>query len=121
MERCSSIELTPLRELVMSQSAGSHLSRPSGESSRIVPALTLNRFLHDRLFHGFRVDRYECCFPPHLGQSGPSGHRRSARWRTHVAESEKERIASGSVEGSHCALDSPTTLFYPEMPGEASI
>ncbi len=56
-ERWSSIELTPVRELVSNQTAGSHLSNPIGESSKIVPALTENCFLHARHFHRWRVDR----------------------------------------------------------------
>ena len=44
--RPSSCELMPFFELAMSQTAGSHLSSPSGESSKIVPTLTRDCFLH---------------------------------------------------------------------------
>jgi len=105
--RCNSIELTPVRRVKRSQTAGSHLSRPSGESSKMVPTLTENCFLQALHFHRNRVDRYECCLPPHLGQTGPSGQRRSARYFTQVAGSEKNRMASTIVFGSNSVAGSP--------------
>jgi len=44
-ERANSCELIPFLLLAASQTAGSHLSRPSFESSKIVPSLTLYCFL----------------------------------------------------------------------------
>ena len=49
-------ELMPFLALAMSQIAASHLSSPSGESSMIVPTLTLNCFLHALHFHTRRVE-----------------------------------------------------------------
>lgn len=53
----SSCEEMPFLELAASQTAGSHLSRPSGESSKIVPTLTLNCFLQLLHFQTRRVLR----------------------------------------------------------------
>src|SRR5271170_7965274 len=43
--RASSHELMPFFALTMSQTAGIHLSKPRGESSKIVPTFTVNCFL----------------------------------------------------------------------------
>ena len=40
--RWSSHELIPFRLLAIIHIAGSHLSKPSGESSKMVPSFTLN-------------------------------------------------------------------------------
>src|SRR5690242_3748729 len=76
--RPSSCELMPFFELAISHTAGSHLSSPSGESSKIVPTLTEYCFLQDLHFHSRRVVRYEYSRPSQRGHTGPSGHRRSA-------------------------------------------
>lgn len=47
----------PFFELAISQTAGSHLSRPSGESSKTVPSLTENCFLQPLHFQTRRVVR----------------------------------------------------------------
>ena len=60
--RPSSCDEMPFFELAISQTAGSHLSSPSGESSKMVPTLTLNCFLQSLHFHSRRVVRYECVF-----------------------------------------------------------
>src|SRR5881394_1979126 len=87
--RASSWELIPFFELATSQMAGSHLSRPSGESSKIVPSLTLNCFLQDLHFQIRRVVRNECSVPPQCGHTGPSGQRRSATKFVATSTSEK--------------------------------
>src|SRR5438552_12997283 len=87
--RPSSCELMPFLELAASQTAGSHLSRPSGESSKIVPTLTLYCRLHALHFHTRRVETYEWPRQPQLGQTGPSGHRSFATKSTHTAGSAK--------------------------------
>src|SRR5687767_3674058 len=71
----SSCELIPFLLLAMSQTAGSHLSRPSAESSKIVPTLTLYCFLQALHFQRRRVDRYEYSVPSQRGQTGPLGQR----------------------------------------------
>ncbi len=42
MERAISQELIPFLAFTNSQSAASHLSRPSGESSKMVPVFSVN-------------------------------------------------------------------------------
>src|SRR6266542_2497520 len=53
--RPSSCELIPFLEFAASQIAGSHLSSPSGESSKIVPTLTEYCLLQDLHFQRRRV------------------------------------------------------------------
>ena len=47
--------LTPFLQLVNIQNAIIHLSRPMGESSKIVPTLNVNCRLHPRQSHSLRV------------------------------------------------------------------
>src|SRR5581483_485117 len=89
----------PFFALAMSQIAASHLSRLMGESSKIVPTLTLNCFLQPLHFQTYRVLRYECSVPPHAGQTGPSGQRRRATYWTQTSGSEKCRTACMRVVG----------------------
>src|SRR5260370_31001017 len=51
--RCSSQLLTPFLQFVSSQSAGNHFCNGIGESSKIVPTLTLNWRLQLRHFQRF--------------------------------------------------------------------
>src|SRR5713226_9599543 len=77
-ERAISQELTPFFALVMSQTAGSHFSRPSGESSNMVPTLAENCRLAWALLHChfFWLARKETSFRPQVGQvTTPSGQR----------------------------------------------
>src|ERR1700728_2937181 len=77
--RASSCELIPFLLLATSQTAGSHLSKPRPESSKIVPSFTENCFLHALHFQMRRVVRYECLsVEPQRGQTGPPGQRRLA-------------------------------------------
>ena len=67
---------------VISQIAGSHSSRPIGESSMMVPTFTENCFLHSLQRQIFRV-AMNCtsAFPhPWRGQATPFGHRTATKW-----------------------------------------
>src|SRR5438445_5038983 len=97
--RPSSCELIPFFEFAMSQTAGSHLSSPSAESSKIVPTLTENCFLHALHFQRRRVVMNECSVPPHFGHTGPSGQRILARNSVATSRSEKYRTASRRLVG----------------------
>src|ERR1019366_8980232 len=66
--RAISALLTPFLQLTTIQKAVIHLSIPSGESSKMVPTLTLNCFWHPLHHHISRVRRNECSSPPHRGQ-----------------------------------------------------
>jgi hypothetical protein len=75
-ERAISWLLMPFLLLATSQIAGSQTSKPSGESSKMVPSLTENWRRHCLHFQMRRVLRNECSMPPQRGQTGlPSGHR----------------------------------------------
>src|SRR5271169_4045002 len=92
--RPSSCELIPFFELAISHTAGSHLSRPRAESSKIVPTLTENCFLQALHFQSRRVERNESSLPSHSVQTGPVGQRSSATNFRQVSGSEKYRMAS---------------------------
>src|SRR5436190_23207420 len=87
--RASSCELIPFLLLAISHTAGSHLSSPSGESSKIVPTLTEYCFLQPRHFHKRRVVRYEYSVEPQRGQTGPDGQRSLATNSVQMSRSEK--------------------------------
>ena len=74
-------EEIPLRLLPIIHTAGTHLSRPKGESSRIVPSLMLNWALGCRVLHWNM--RREAMKPtslePHVGQTTPLGQRFAER------------------------------------------
>ena len=57
--RASSCDEMPFFELAISHTAGSHLSSPSAESSKIVPTFTDDCRLHALHFQTRRVERYE--------------------------------------------------------------
>ena len=59
--------LTPFLQLTTIQNAVIHLSMPRGESSKMVPTLTLNCFLHPLQNHIKRVRRIECWSQPQRG------------------------------------------------------
>src|SRR6266850_8107128 len=48
--RDNSHELIPFLALTISQTAGNHFSKPIGESSKMVPTLAVNCFLHSWQF-----------------------------------------------------------------------
>src|ERR1700716_3835340 len=91
----------PFLQLAISQTAMSHLSRPIGESSKIVPTLTENCFwvclaLHS---HRRRVFKNRTPFDPQVGQETPSGQRRATRKERQASGSEKNRTACKRVVG----------------------
>ena len=87
--------------LTSSHSTISHLSSDSGESSMIVPVLTLNRRLGcvSRHSHCCRVRMYRMRVLPHVGQHTPLGQRIDTTNATAVSGSAKWRTASTSVFG----------------------
>src|SRR5437867_7250554 len=109
--RPSSCELMPFLELAMSQTAGSHLSSPSAESSKIVPTLTENCRLHALHFQMRRVVRYECSLPSQRGQIGPSGQRILATNSVATSRSLKYRTASRRFVGKAFSLAMPVSLL----------
>src|ERR1700726_691729 len=91
----------PFLSFTIIQIAGIHLSRPIGESSMIVPALTLNCFLQPLHFQIRRVLTKEFSFDSHQGQVGqPSGQRKLTRNSSALSGSAKYIIAIWSVAGS---------------------
>src|SRR6266567_6035005 len=89
-------------------SAGSHLSRPIGLSSKIVPSFTENCRPHSRHFQMRRVLRKPGSFASHAGQVTPLGQRRDDRKVSAVSLSEKYRIASWSELGKCLAFMTET-------------
>lgn len=81
----------PFLQLVSIQIATSHLSSLIAESSKMVPTFTENCLRHPAFlhFHKRRVEMYECSFPPHVGQIGPSGQRSLATKSVATSRSEK--------------------------------
>src|SRR2546422_8254885 len=78
----------------MSHMAASHLSRPTGESSKIVPTLTENCFRHPRHVQSIRLLINDSFLPWHRGHSGPLGHFALTTVSRQTIGSEKYRIAS---------------------------
>src|SRR5467141_1913450 len=74
--------------------AVSHLSRPIGESSKIVPTFTLNCFRHSRQVQVRRVLTNDRRLLSQRGHSGPLGHFTFATASRQIMGSEKYRIAS---------------------------
>src|ERR1022692_4791516 len=66
--------------------AVSHLSSPMGESSKMVPTLTLNCLRHARQVHVRRVFTNDSFLPWQRGHSGPFGHFADATASTHSRE-----------------------------------
>lgn len=92
-------------EEVSSHTAGSHLSRLMGESSKIVPTLTVNCFWQD--LHRQIVPRVllwivqmPLASQPLRGHLTPCGHLICARKALQTSGSAKNRIASSSVAGA---------------------
>src|ERR1035438_10345928 len=112
-----SYEETPFLSLAIIHIAHSHLSRPSGLSSKMDPTLTEYCFLQSRHFHISRVVRNECRLEWQRGHSGPSCQRIRAMKDTQTAGSEKCLIASISVAGT-CI--SSMDQQYRESLGESS-
>ena len=92
----------PFLAFVMHQTATNHLSKLSGESSKIVPTLVLNCLRQSLSLH-YNIRRL-AMFPmrsqPHFGQVIlPSGHRTEIMYRWHTSKSAKYRTASINVCG----------------------
>ncbi len=75
--RPSSCEEIPFRSPASIHMAGSHLSKPMGESSKIVPTFTLDCFLQSLHCHMRRVLMKPTLAEPQpiRGQAGPFGNR----------------------------------------------
>src|SRR2546429_4333198 len=87
--RANSYELIPFLLLASIHSAGSHLSKPMGLSSKIVPSFTENCRPHSRHFQMRRVLRKPGLPASHAGQVAPLGQRSEAR---------KVKLVSGSAK-----------------------
>src|SRR6185436_18273650 len=94
----------PFLQLTTIQSAGSHLSRPSGESSKIVPSLTENCFLQPLHFQIFRVLKKVGSPASQRGHVTPPGQRSLATNAKHTSASAKNLMASRRVSGRRSAL-----------------
>src|ERR1035437_889388 len=90
-----SYELIPFLQFTISQTAVSHLSSGSGESSTTLPVFTENCLWHSRLmhFHIRRALRYETLRHPQCGHTTPSSQRIDATKSTHTSGSAKYRAA----------------------------
>src|SRR5579864_4556005 len=96
----------PFLQFTMSHIAQSHLFRPRGESSKIVPTLIENCFLACLLLHSHnrRVERKRTSVLPHVGHITPFGQRRVTRVFRQLSGFEKYSMASCSVLGSPCMV-----------------
>src|ERR1700688_5142825 len=104
----------PFLQLAIIQTAVSHLSRPIGESSKMVPTLTENCLwgclaLHS---HRRRVLRNRTSLLPQVGQETPSGQRRAAMKVRQGSESEKKRTGCKRVVG--CCIFPPVGKAKPK-------
>src|SRR5947209_18821717 len=100
--RLISQELTPFLQLTTIHIAVSHLSNPSGESSMIVPVLSVNcgAACFSRQCQRLYFSRNRSFLDPQRGHDTPSGQRRTERYSRQFAGSAKYTIASWSVFGS---------------------
>src|SRR6266487_4864601 len=93
----------PFLQLTSSHIVGSHLSRPMGESSKIVPTLIENLRLgcFVRQFHSLAFFRNVTSVEPQVGHfTIPSGHLTFIMNAKHTSASLKYRIACSSVVGA---------------------
>src|SRR5215217_6289352 len=90
----------PFLALTISQIAESHLSRPIGESSMIVPSFTLKCFLQPLQIQMRRVFTNECLSDSQRGHVIPSGQRIATMQPSAVSGSEKYLTASSNVFGN---------------------
>src|SRR5579871_689860 len=90
----------PFLQLTSIQSAGSHLSRPMGESSKIDPTLTENCFSQARHFQIIRVFRKVTSLLSQCGQVTPSGQRSEAMKLMATSLSAKNLTASSRVSSA---------------------
>src|SRR5665213_420668 len=96
--RPSSCEDTEFLELASSHTAGTHLSQPRGESSKIVPTLSENCCLQPLHFHIRRVEMNDGSLAPQRGHATfPSGQRIEATKSKARSWSEKYATALSRV------------------------
>src|SRR6266513_4476925 len=91
----------PFLRFAASHIAGNHLSKPIGESSKIVPTFTENfcfgcAFLH---FQSLAFARNVTFLEPQCGHFTPRGQRNATRNCKQASTSEKYRTASRNVFG----------------------
>src|ERR1035437_4721628 len=84
----------PFLQLANNHVAVIHLSKPMGESSKIVPTFTENCLRHSKHVHVRRVVRKERRFELQRGHCGPLGHFALDTASKQIIGSEKYRIAS---------------------------
>src|ERR1017187_4074943 len=96
MARWTSYELMPFLQFTICHIAASHLSRPSGESSKMVPVFDVNCRLGWRLPHCQRLyfARNVTLEPAQRGHMTPFGQRRSTRYSRQLSGLEKYTMAS---------------------------
>src|ERR1700731_2976884 len=93
----------PFLQFTTSHIAASHLSRPSGLSSKIVPVLAVNwRFAWVLALHCHRLyfSRKATLSEPQRGQVTPLGQRRATKYSRQLTGLSKYTIASWRVFGS---------------------
>src|SRR5215510_16187260 len=90
----------PFFAFTINQIADSHLSRPIGESSMIVPSFTEKCFLQPAQIQMRRVFTKECFSELQRGHVIPSGHLIATMQPSAVSGSEKYLTASRSVFGN---------------------
>src|SRR5437879_13762719 len=100
--RLISQELTPFLQLTTIHIAVSHLSNPSGESSKIVPVLSVNcgAACFSRQCQRLYFSRNSTFLLPQRGQVTSSGQRRAQRYSRQFFELAKYRMACCRLFGS---------------------
>src|ERR1017187_800296 len=91
MARAVSQLLMPFLEFTTCHMAASHLSRPRGESSKIVPVLSVNcgAACFARQCQRLYFSRNRTSVEPQRGQMTPSGQRRATKYSRQLIGSEK--------------------------------
>src|SRR5438552_2578273 len=97
----------PFLQLAASHIAGNHLSKPIGESSKMVPTFTENfclgcACLH---FHSLAFSRNVTFLEPQCGHFTPRGQRSATRNSKQASASEKYRTASRNVFGAFMPVE----------------
>src|SRR5579864_527545 len=108
----------PFLQFTTSHRAGSHFSKGSGESSKMVPTLAENCFLQARHFHRRRVERKVASAASQRGHfTTPSGQRSRATNARLVSGSEKKVTASSRLAGE--AFEASMEEVYQGRRGES--
>src|SRR6266581_6396877 len=100
MFRASWCEETPFLKAEYIQRAGSHLESAIGESSKIVPFLTVNSYLQALQRHKERDETKPNSLASQRMHRTPFGQRSPATKSRQTASSEKYRIAPMRVSGN---------------------